>query len=165
MDRGPVFRIGHDHINTVAAHAVGVEAMFHRVAGGEKQRLAASIRLQGCGGFVDDVDEGDARHLLDRFCDEVHGVGADEHTIGTGIGKACAGGAQKCTGLIPAIGLLKGDDFGKIKRMHDDIGRDQPTAAVAHGFIDHAVIGCGGFPAHAADQTDAFHKSSLIKFD
>ncbi|MNY22464.1 hypothetical protein D3C86_1560760 [compost metagenome] len=95
----------------------------------------------------------------------MHGVGADQHTIGTRIGKTRTRSAQKRACLIPAIGFLKGDYLGKIERMHDDIGRDQAAAAVAHGLIDHAVIGCGRFPAHAADQADPFHKSSLIKFD
>ncbi|QTK81477.1 Hypothetical protein AT6N2_L0571 [Agrobacterium tumefaciens] len=60
MNCSPVIRFGHNDVDALATHPIGVEAVFHRVTGGEQQWLAASIRLQGGGGFVDNVDQGDA---------------------------------------------------------------------------------------------------------
>ena len=55
-------------------------------------------------------------------------------------------------------------DFGEIDAVQHDLRRVQPAESGLHGFVDLTVIGNGGFPAHAAEETDFFHEVRTQKY-
>jgi hypothetical protein len=83
-----------------------IEALLHRVAGGDQQRLAAASVHQTPSRLVDDVDERNIDSACYRIGDQVHGDGADHDAIGTSPLKPLGNVTEIATSLIPAISLL-----------------------------------------------------------
>jgi c-di-AMP phosphodiesterase-like protein len=57
VDEGAILGIRHHDIDAIGSHAVGIEAVLHRVARGEQQRPLDAGSLQRGSRFVDDVDQ------------------------------------------------------------------------------------------------------------
>ena len=135
----------------------GIETVLHGIAGGEQERALQAPGGQRLGGLVDDVDQ---RHVdpaghLGR--DQMHGVGADQHAVGTGLLQAAGAGRQGFGREIPATGLLEGDDLGKIDRMQEHVRGGESADAFAYHLVDHAVVDRRALKAHAADQANRLH--------
>jgi len=59
--------------------------------------------------------------------------------------------------LRPLAGCLKRDDFGKIDRMQQDLGRGQAAEAAARQLVEPRIVDGGAFKAHSADQSNGLH--------
>ena len=159
MDELASFGVRRRHRDAVAGHPLGIKAVFHGVARGQKQRARDALCQKRLCRFVDDVDERHAGALGHRPGDQMHGVGADQNAIGAGLGETLAGARQHVGRRIPFAGGLQLHHGVEIERAQGDLAGMEPAEPVAHGFVDELIIDGCRFPAHAADQADGFHRA------
>lgn len=88
----------------------------------------------------------------------VHRIRADEKHLGSGILKFSAQGPEVLPGLVPSRFPLHTLDRLEIDGVENDWGRSQPTQPFPHSLIDEAVVGKGGIPSHASQQSECSHK-------
>src|SRR5690606_29665254 len=125
--------------------------------GGQQQGIAPPVRLECGRRLVDDIDEWNAAQPRHRLGHQMHGVGANEHTGRAAPSQARAGFAEESARIFPAPSLLQLDYPVKVERTQGNFGRVQSATQGTDALIDAPIIDRGGFPAHAADQTDGFH--------
>ena len=106
-----VRRRHHDVDAGPGPHAPGVEAVLHRVAGGEEQRAPAPRGGDVAARLGDDVDQRHAGGALHRLGDEMHGVGADQQQLRTRCLEAPSGIYHQLGERVPIATVLKGFDL------------------------------------------------------
>ena len=106
---------------------------------------------------IGDMQDRHGHSLFERGHAQMHGVGADEKDVGSGLHQALAGACQRRIAFVPSASALQRGDIFEIEGVHQDARRMHAAQLLLHGLVDQAVIGDGGFPTHPADQADSFH--------
>lgn len=89
----------------------------------------------------------------------VHGVGTQHHTIGPGPLQPLHAIGQYLPGLLPVAAALQEFNLVKVNTGQYQFGGMKAAKARLYGLVDVVAVGNGGFPAHAADEADGFHRN------
>jgi hypothetical protein len=95
--------------------------------------------------------------------DAVHGVGANEQSLGPAVRQLAGRRLQNLGHAVPVALLLQVGNVLKIQADQLQGGRVQSAPASRHFAVDVLVIQGGGLPTHAPDQTDFFHAIHLCR--
>ncbi len=145
--------------------ARAIEIFFHREARAQEADATEAFRDDRACGGIGDVQQRQRRRGFHPGCDLVHGVGADHQEIGARALQAPGGIRQQLARVVPLAGMLESFDLLEIQAVEQDPRRMQSTEPFLHALVDQAVVGHGGFPAHAAEHSDGLHAGIVVAAD
>ncbi len=114
-------------------------------------------------GGIGDMEQRDVDGSLDLGRHLVHGVGADQQKIGAAGLDGPRLGRQQAGGGGPVPDMLQPLYLGKVDAAQQHPRRVQAAEPLAHAPVERLIVADGGLPAHATQQTDTFHGTSLCK--
>ena len=154
-------RVGQVHVDAVVGDPLREEVVLHGVAGGEEAGLG-DAELLGLGGeHVGQVQHryvDGGRHLV---VDLVEGGGAHQDQVGATGDHALRGGDQDLGDLVPGLLVLERRQLGQVDGGQHDLGGVETAEPLLDTLVESLVVRGCAFPAHAADESDRLHCSSV----
>ena len=106
------------------------------------------------GSRVGEVQERNGDRILDLIGHLVHGVGAQQHHVGTAGFQAASDLGEQLPRLVPLSSHLQPLDLGEIDRGQQAASRMQAAQPVPDHLVGQPVVLRAALPAHPADETD-----------